>query len=280
MSSFYYITSEIAPFAGVYSLSKFSRHVTQYMNEIGEDVRVIIPRYGNISPRKYILREVIRLREIPVEYNEEDLMANIRSAFVPNSKIQAYFLEHDSFFSKKKTPMIFKARNGRTIKENPSRFSYFGKIALTALEHLYWKPELFICHDWHGALIPVLKKELFSRDDYCCDAKTMLCIHEIDEFSEYLEWPRSVLVEVGLSEDKIEKLIGSAKTFNVLELGLSYADHVTIINKDPKAIVAHPEIQSAKKKLGKSFRTLKLHGDEDWEKTAKEFHEICLNTLE
>jgi len=280
MSSFYYITSEISPFTESYSLAKFSRHTTQYLNENEEDIRVIIPRYGNISPRKYILREVIRLREIPVEYNEEDLMANIRSAFVPRSKVQVYFLEHDAFFSKKKTPMVFKARNGRAIKENPSRFAYFGKIALTTLEHLYWKPELFICHDWHGALIPVLRKEMFSRDDYCCDAKTMLCIHEIDEFSEYLEWPRSVLLEVGLPETKIEELIGSADTFSVLELGLSYADNVTIINKNPKSIVAHPAIQSVKKKLGKALRTIKLPEEEDWEKIAKEFHETCLNALE
>ena len=42
------------------------------MQENGHDIRTIIPKYGYVSERKYILREVIRLREIPFSFKGND----------------------------------------------------------------------------------------------------------------------------------------------------------------------------------------------------------------
>ena len=39
----------------------------------GHDVRTMIPKYGFVSERKYILREVIRLREIPFDFDGQEV---------------------------------------------------------------------------------------------------------------------------------------------------------------------------------------------------------------
>ena len=44
------------------SLAEFSTKVPLFLQENGHDIRTIIPKYGYVSERKYILREVIRLR--------------------------------------------------------------------------------------------------------------------------------------------------------------------------------------------------------------------------
>ena len=61
-----YLSSEITPFASAYSLGKFSRKITSLYHEDPDlDIRLMMPKYGFISERKYILREVIRLKNIP-----------------------------------------------------------------------------------------------------------------------------------------------------------------------------------------------------------------------
>ena len=94
----YYLTTEILPFANVTPLADFSTKVPLFLQEKGHDIRTIIPKYGYVSERKYILREVIRLREIPFEFKGENQVASAKSAFIPKTRVQVYFLEDDYWF--------------------------------------------------------------------------------------------------------------------------------------------------------------------------------------
>ena len=75
-----YLSSEITPFASAYSLGKFSRKITSLYHEAPDlDIRLMMPKYGFISERKYILREVIRLKDIPTSFGAEEKMVNLKS---------------------------------------------------------------------------------------------------------------------------------------------------------------------------------------------------------
>ena len=90
----YFATSEVAPFCGAYSLSTFSRRITTIYNEDPDlNIRVVHPKYGFISERKYILREVIRLKDLPIEFDGKENIINLKSAFIPESRVQVYFLQ-------------------------------------------------------------------------------------------------------------------------------------------------------------------------------------------
>ena len=89
----FYFTTEIAPFANTSLLSKYSVDVPLSLQTAGHDIRTILPKYGFVSERKYILREVIRLREIPFDFNEEGQIVSAKSAFIPKTRVQVYFLE-------------------------------------------------------------------------------------------------------------------------------------------------------------------------------------------
>ena len=95
----YFLTTEIVPFANVTSLAMFSTRVPLALQEKGHDIRTIIPKYGYVSERKYILREVIRLREIPFEFNGSNRVASAKSAFIPKTRVQVYFLEDSIGFN-------------------------------------------------------------------------------------------------------------------------------------------------------------------------------------
>ena len=68
----FYINSEMEPFASVSNLANLSVDIPLGLQDQGNDVRCLMPKYGFISERKYILREVIRLKEILFNYDDND----------------------------------------------------------------------------------------------------------------------------------------------------------------------------------------------------------------
>ena len=118
----YFLTTEIVPFANVTSLAMFSTRVPLALQEKGHDIRTIIPKYGYVSERKYILREVIRLREIPFEFNGSNKVASAKSAFIPKTRVQVYFLD----------PKIL------------NKFNYVAIIPL--IKSLFYSFLQFMCH--------------------------------------------------------------------------------------------------------------------------------------
>ena len=99
LSKVFFLSSEIEPFSNTYSLSDFSNKFGILIKQDKDvDIRMCQPKYGYISERKYILREVIRLKDLEVEFNSETRIANLKSAFIPNSRVQVYFMEEKDFF--------------------------------------------------------------------------------------------------------------------------------------------------------------------------------------
>ena len=86
------------PFASASCLSNHSSDIPLHLQDQGNDVRCLMPKYGFISERKYILREVIRLKEIPFHFHGSDIICSAKSAFLPKSRLQVYFLEQKEFF--------------------------------------------------------------------------------------------------------------------------------------------------------------------------------------
>jgi starch synthase len=178
----YFLTTEIIPFADVTSLADFSTKIPLALQEKGHDIRTVIPKYGYVSERKYILREVIRLREIPFRFNGEDRVASAKSAFIPKTRVQVYFLEDEEWF-KPLTNLIYKSKNGRVLADNGERYGYFSKAVLSTLPHLFWSPDVFICNGWQSAMVPGMYKKHFDGiSDFYKNIQTVMIIHEIDEY--------------------------------------------------------------------------------------------------
>ena len=179
----YFSTTEILPFANVSSLAEFSTNVPLHLQELGHDIRTILPKYGFISERKYILREVIRLREIPFEFCGDEEVASAKSAFIPKTRVQVYFLENEHWF-KPLTNLLYKSKNGRILIDNPERYAYYSKAVISTLPHLFWVPDIFVCNGWQSALIPAIyKNEYEGMNEFYNDIKTVLVIHDFDEYS-------------------------------------------------------------------------------------------------
>tara|TARA_B100001287_G_scaffold71837_1_gene59339 strand:+ start:2666 stop:3493 length:828 start_codon:yes stop_codon:yes gene_type:complete len=175
-----FLTTEISPFSETYQLAEFSKKFSNYLND-GEDydIRISQPKYGFISERKYILREVIRLKEVPIKFDGNERIMSIKSAFIPNTRVQVYFLlDNDYYFDI--NPLIYKSKNGHINKNNFENSSLFCLSLLESFKKLFWYPDIIICNDWQTSILPILLKNNYSENEKYKNIKTINFIHSIN----------------------------------------------------------------------------------------------------
>ena len=242
----YYLTTEILPFANVTSLAEFSTRVPLSLQEKGHDIRTIIPKYGYVSERKYILREVIRLREIPFQFNGKEEISSAKSAFIPKTRVQVYFLESDHWFTPL-TNLVYKSKNGRVLADNGERYGYFSKAVLSTLPHLFWSPDIFICNGWQSAMVPgIFKRHFEGINEFYENIQTVMAIHDLNEYSEISR------KDLKMAEVPIHDSL-KGKMLNIFDVGSFHADSIIIFDKPSapisKTLLNQPGIKANKKKV-------------------------------
>ncbi|MEE2877001.1 MAG: glycogen/starch synthase [Candidatus Neomarinimicrobiota bacterium] len=255
----YFLASEIAPFSQSSFLASFCRSVPIRLQQHDHDIRLTSPKYGFISERKFTLREVIRLREIPSEINGETTLASAKSAFIPKTRVQVYFMEHSEWFQPL-TTLLYKAKNGRPLPDNDDRFAFYSKIALEMLVNLFWAPDVIVCNDWQSSWVPLLYKQLFADQDFYKGIKTVQIIHSIDDYSK-------------VSEDSFKK-VGTElpKNFdggelNSLAVAADCADLVIVVdgpdNKTSKELSTNGDFKPHIAGIKKQLKTGTLQNEDD-----------------
>jgi len=200
----YYLSAEVAPFSETYELASFSRKITSKLhNKTDVDIRVSQPKYGYVSERKYILREVIRLKDIPVVFNEKQHIINMKSCFIPETRVQVYFMENNPLY-KSLPDLIYKARNGRVFSDIDERFAFFSMAAIDSLTSLFWAPDVFICNDWQTSLIPTLLQQKFKYEEFYANMKSVYLIHSVNNYRNY---SKSTYDMLGITPNESGKLI-------------------------------------------------------------------------
>ena len=218
----YFLTSEISPFSETSFLSHFSKNIPIHLQQKDQDIRITSPKYGFISERKFILREVIWLREIPFVFDGKDQMTSAKSAFIPRTRVQVYFLEHLEWF-KPLTTLVYKSKNGRILSDNPMRYSFYGIASLATLPHLFWCPDIIICNGWQSSMVPIIYNQLYKEEKFYKGIKTVQVIHSIDECSVF---SRKAYEAAGVKvPDNIK-----GKSINTFEVSSHFSDHIIVFN--------------------------------------------------
>ncbi|MBC6952508.1 glycogen synthase GlgA, partial [candidate division KSB1 bacterium] len=96
----FYVASEVTPFAGKGPLAETASALPKALKEMDHDIRVMMPNYRSVNERKYVLRDVIRLKDMSIKLAQEAFIANGKSAFLPDAKVQIYFFDHKPFFDR------------------------------------------------------------------------------------------------------------------------------------------------------------------------------------
>jgi len=267
----YYLSAEVAPFSETYELASFSRKITSKLHDKEDlDIRVSQPKYGYVSERKYILREVIRLKDIPVIFNEEKHVINMKSCFIPETRVQVYFVENNPLY-KILPDLIYKARNGRIFSDIDEKFAFFALSAIDTLTSLFWAPDIFICNDWQTSFVPILLRERFMQEEFYSNMKSVYIIHSINDYRKYSKHTYDML---GLTPGESGKLVDNHIC------AIENADLTIAMNYESSNLMENMKKQ---KKLFAAFESNnsmiidipKKSNREVWKETANTIESVC-----
>ncbi|MBN1997539.1 glycogen synthase GlgA [candidate division KSB1 bacterium] len=222
-----FLSSEVAPFAKTGGLGDVSSALPKALYEMGHDIRVMMPKYGTISERKYVLREVIRLKKIPVKMGGAEHATCAKSAFIPDSKVQVYFLDYKPFFER--PGLYIDPKTGQDFPDNAERFLLFCRAVFETVRLLHWEPQVIHCNDWQTALIPWLLKYELKTDGFFQKTTTLLSIHNMAYQGAF---EQASVSNLGLPVDIFNKnndMEAYGKT-NFLKAGILNADMLTTVS--------------------------------------------------
>ena len=152
-----YVSSEVIPYLPETEIASMSFEVPQMVNSKGGQIRIFMPRYGNINERRHQLHEVIRLSGMNLVINDFDMPLIIKVASIPKERIQVYFIDNEEYFKRKAT---FTDEDGNLFADNDERAIFFAKGVVETVKKLNWAPDIIHVHGWLASLLPLYLKQL------------------------------------------------------------------------------------------------------------------------
>ena len=164
-----FAASECVPFSKTGGLADVMGALPPALAYLGHNVTVYVPRYRSTkleNPRKVI-------SSITVPFDDRYRFCSVLDGGV-RSGVQFYFIDYSPFFDREAlygTPL-------GDYHDNAERFALFCRAVLEAGKIL-GSPDLFHCHDWQTALIPILIKTLYKEDPAFAQTPCVFTIHNL-----------------------------------------------------------------------------------------------------
>lgn len=240
-----FVTSEVVPFIKTGGLADVSSALPQKLQELGHQVRIVVPKYGAIDERKFKIHEVVRLKDLTTKIGEKEVIFSLRSSFLIGTKarVQIYFLDNEEYFGKR--PSLYSdPLTGNDYEDNDERFILLNKSVFELVEKLGWIPDIIHCNDWQCGLIPAYLKSVYKDDEKFKSVKTLFTIHNLAYQGEF---PLATFDKTGLpGELKSTKGIVQNRKFNFLKSALVYSDFINTVSETySKEICKEKDISGA-----------------------------------
>ncbi|MDO3426603.1 MULTISPECIES: glycogen/starch synthase [Chryseobacterium] len=169
-----YITTEMYPYQEDTNMAAVVNKMALKMHQEGNDVRVFMPRFGQISERKFQLHEVIRLSGMNIIINDLDQPLIIKVASLPGERLQVYFIDNEEYFKRKQ---YYFDDEGQPFEDNDERAIFFARGVIETIKKLNWVPDVIHLNGWMASFVPIYLKTYYETDTYFKDAKIVLSLY-------------------------------------------------------------------------------------------------------
>lgn len=169
-----YITTEMYPYQEDTNLASVVNKMALKMHGEGNDVRVFMPRFGQISERKFQLHEVIRLSGMNIIINDLDQPLIIKVASLPGERLQVYFIDNEEYFKRKQ---YYFDEEDNAFEDNDERAIFFARGVIETIKKLNWVPDVIHLNGWMASFVPIYLKTYYQTDAYFKDAKIVLSLY-------------------------------------------------------------------------------------------------------
>ena len=214
-----FVASEGVPFSKTGGLADVVGALPRALAALGHQVSVYLPRYRQTK----LTEPATVVRSITIPFDDEYRFASVLSV-ASQGGVRFYFVEYPPYFDR---DGLYGSPAG-DYPDNAERFALFSRAVLEASKIL-GVPQIFHCHDWQSALVPVLLKTVYADDPAFREVSTVFTIHNMGYQGLF---PPEVLPLLMLPWD----LFAMSKMeffgqVNFLKGALVYSDYVTTVSK-------------------------------------------------
>ena len=214
-----FVASECVPYSKTGGLADVVGALPRALAAMGQKVSVFLPKYRQtkLGPATCVVRS------ITVPFDDRYRFCSILDGGV-HDNVQYYFIDYPPFFDREG---LYGTALG-DYHDNAERFALFCRAVIEGSKIL-GVPDVFHCHDWQSALVPILLSSLYSDDPAFRNAGTMFTIHNIGYQGIF---PPDTLPLLMLPWDlfTITKLEFYGKV-NLLKGALVYSDFITTVSR-------------------------------------------------
>ncbi len=222
-----FVASEGLPFSKTGGLADVVEALPKALVARGHEVAVVLPRYRGTQASTVVIPSLtvplgVRLRFPAIA--DGTLLNGVRYFFVDDP---AYF-DRDVIYG----------NSVRDFADNAERYSEFCRAAIEIAKHV-WPTDVFHCHDWQTALLPVLLRTSYSDDPVVKDLPVVFTVHNMGYHGQFR---REVLARVGIPETVFNP--GALEFYgdvNFLKGGLVFSDYLTTVSRRYAEEIRTPE---------------------------------------
>jgi starch synthase len=213
-------SSEFSPLAKSGGLADVCSALSVYLHEQGHDIRVLLPFYSAIDTVGFEIVPVSGLQNLSLSTGLHEFHYSIDSTTVAGTSLTVYLL---------RCPELYQGTEMYSGPDEHLRFILLSRAAVEMCQHLSFAPDIFHCHDWHTALVPLYLKTLYAWDALFQNTRTVLTIHNIGYQGVF---DASVIDDSGLSEyqELLDQQDLDDGRVNFLKTGIRYADLLTTVS--------------------------------------------------
>lgn len=237
-----FVTQEIAPYVPENEMSLACRKLPQGIQELGNEVRIFMPKFGVINERRNQLHEVIRLSGMNLVINDADHPLIIKVASIQPIRMQVYFIDNEDLFQKKYM-VTDKSEDNFTADE---KSIFYSKGVVETVKKLGWAPNIVHCHGWFSAIFPFMMRKVYKYDPlFANNCKVVYTIYN-DSFTGSIDkdFARK-LIEKEVTMADLER-IQEPTWENLTKFAIDYSDGIILGSND-----INPEIIDYIKQSGK-----------------------------
>ena len=258
-----FIHQEITPYLKETPMSLIGRYLPQGIQEKGKEIRIFMPRFGNVNERRNQLHEVIRLSGMNMIINDTDHPLIIKVASIQKARIQIYFIDNDDLFTKRKSTIADK--DGVLFEDNDDRTVFFSRGVIETVRKLNWPPDIIHCHGWMTSLVPLYIKRAFKDNPLFSDSKVIYSLYNDDFEGSFNESYEKKLKMPGIVAKEI-KWLKNPVYANIQKSALDFSDAIVMASPN-----INPEVEKYARSLNKPI--LEYQGEENYVDAYNEFYD-------
>lgn len=215
-----YVSSEVIPYLPETEISSMSFEAPRMVNNSDGQIRIFMPRYGNINERRHQLHEVIRLSGMNLVINDLDMPLIIKVASIPKERMQVYFIDNEDYFKRKAT---YADEDGNLFPDNDERAIFFAKGVIETVKKLNWSPDIIHVHGWLASFLPLYLKTYYDNEPLFENSKIVTSVYN-QGFEGTLDKGLMDKIKFDGIEENLVAHLKEPTYFNVMKTAMDHSD--------------------------------------------------------